>query len=622
LTTSTLGTNPLYWQILALVLRVLISIASYWTLNLILPRQKFTTLTASLLLLVFPGYSQHFVALTHINQELLALFFYIVSFGFTAQALHTKKTVYVIYAIVFQVLGIFPTEYFFTTEALRFCFILIALNTTASSSISTSNGESNSQGKQNTKLLSSLWLHAKAALRIWLPYLVVWAANGAWLFYYYRFGPYNSYSITVDDSQPGSRLSLVAFIDALYKVGGVIWVQIITLLSENFFAPSNLITLSLVIIVFITCVIYLLRSKISNESNHALFLIGTGTVGILLGRIPSWAAGLPLVLQSINDRFMVSMMVGGVLFITGVLELIRHEKARIILSALLIAFEVGQQFYNANIFRRDWEKQREFYWQMTWRIPALEKGTLILAQELPLEFETDFSATAAVNWIYAPDYKAYDELPFALMYTRSRLGGGKLPSLEPDTPATFPFRTVTFNGNTSKSITVFMPDNGCLRVLDPVYNNGNVYERYPRSLRNSIPLSDTTLIKAGPQAQPDEVVFGEEPEHNWCFYYEKAELARQFEDWAEVVRLGDQAFSKLEPSGLIDGYELLPFIEGYALTGDFAKASKLSKLALHAEIKPGTGVCQVWERVQAQGPEGSEAKLVAEEMLNELSCVH
>ena len=44
----------------------------------------------SLFVLVFPGYGQQSVAFTHVNQELIPLLGYILSFGVTAWALRSK----------------------------------------------------------------------------------------------------------------------------------------------------------------------------------------------------------------------------------------------------------------------------------------------------------------------------------------------------------------------------------------------------------------------------------------------------------------------------------------------------------------------------------------------------
>ena len=112
-TTSLIPPNPLYWQIFALIIRFLIGVTAWWTFNQIFPQRKTLAYIAALLMLVFPGYSQHWVALTHINQELIPFLFYLLSFGFTFKALRTQKRTDTIIAILLQICGIFPTEYFF-----------------------------------------------------------------------------------------------------------------------------------------------------------------------------------------------------------------------------------------------------------------------------------------------------------------------------------------------------------------------------------------------------------------------------------------------------------------------------------------------------------------------------
>jgi hypothetical protein len=283
--------------------------------------------------------------------------------------------------------------------------------------------------------------------------------------------------------------------------------------------------------------------------------------------MPSWAAGLPLTLGSIADRFMVSMMLGGGLFFAGLLEwLFRGQRWKTAVIALVVALGVGTQFYTANDFRRDWERQRQIFWQMSWRIPDLQPGTALLTHELPLRYETDMGLTAPLNWIYAPGYSG-GELPYALLYTRTRLDRVALPALEHGQPISFDYRTVVFKGSTSQVVTILVPPNACLRVLDPLYAGGDTYESQPRLLREAIPLSDPGLIRTdAPSHYPPPELFGNEPSHTWCYYYEKAELARQNGDWAGIVQLGAQARALgLSPG---DALEWLPFIEAYVNTGD------------------------------------------------------
>jgi hypothetical protein len=91
-TTSLVPPEPLYWQIFALVIRFLSGLSAWFALNQIFPNSKRQTLIASLLFLVFPGYSQHWVAFTHINQEWIPFIFYLLSFGFTARALRNRNS--------------------------------------------------------------------------------------------------------------------------------------------------------------------------------------------------------------------------------------------------------------------------------------------------------------------------------------------------------------------------------------------------------------------------------------------------------------------------------------------------------------------------------------------------
>jgi hypothetical protein len=160
-TTSLIPPVPLYWQIFALVIRFIAGLSAWFALNQVWPHHKRQTLIASLLFLVFPGYSQHWVAFTHINQEWIPFIFYLLSFGFTARALRKKNVIAralarsnlplrgqslidqdsllnrgllrlarndTIYALLFLFAGVFPTEYFVSMEPMRFLFIWVILS--------------------------------------------------------------------------------------------------------------------------------------------------------------------------------------------------------------------------------------------------------------------------------------------------------------------------------------------------------------------------------------------------------------------------------------------------------------------------------------------------------------
>ena len=599
-TTSLIPPVPIYWQIFALLIRFLAGLSAWFALSQAWPRHKLQVLVTSLLFLVFPGYSQHWVAFTHINQEWIPLIFLLLSFGLTGYALRHSSSfrVCTIAALLLLIPGIFPTEYFFTQEVLRLLFIWVIIR------------------EQIDDLRQSIIRSIKS----WLPYFFVWLANALWLAYFYTLGSYDSYDVALV-REPLSLVSILATIgDAIWKIGFYIWGQIIILVVQTNTAPSSLLTLLLIAIAFVFFAFYLSRfdtnfPDIRSIAVPAMFI---GIVGIIAGRIPSLAAALPLRLQSSFDRFTISMMLGGSLFIVGIVELlVRNARARTYIFASLIALSIGQQFFNANIFRRDWEKQQEIFWQLAWRIPAMKPGTALLTNELPVDYETDLSFTAPLNWMYDPEH-SYADLPYALIYTETRLGGPSLPSLVPGIRLTKGMRGVNFQGTTSQVIVIYMPTEGCLRVLDPSLGDELTYAGESHDLVDAIPLSKPQLILVNSNHTP-RLPFLAEPKHTWCYYYAKAELARQKGDWQQINNLFDTSTSLgYSPN---DSFEWLVFIESFAKTDNIDIAQKLSDDAMESDGKVRRGLCQVWKRVQAQGPMGNDDIARVSQILQDFKCI-
>jgi hypothetical protein len=624
LTTSLIPPVPLYWQVFALLIRFFAVLSAWFALTQIWPRHKRQALVVSLLFLVFPGYSQHWVAFTHINQEWIPFIFYLLSFGFTARALRksivkrgveggeaaqsTKRSRIAIndtiLALLLLIGGVFPTEYFVSIEPMRFLFIWVIVS-------------------ESVSVFSQRFVET---LKRWWPYLLLWLANGAWLAYFYTIGDYASYEVEVVNEPLTLAQAFLTVVEAIWKAGFYIWVQILALASEMLTAPTTLIMFGLVGIAFILIVFYFGKLHLSEAETESFAIpaILIGLAGIVLGRLPSFAAGLPLTLQSSFDRFMISMMLGGSLFAVGLIELlIRNQRIKTYVFALLIALGIGQQFFNANIFRRDWAKQQEIYWQLAWRIPAMKPGTALLTHELPIDYETDLSFTAPINWMYAPDYKQTNpldeksDLPYALIYTEKRLGGTALPSLNRNTTITLPIRRVSFHGSTAQVLVIYMPRNGCLRVLDSARGDEVTYGNQSRFLVDAIPLSDLSNIIVDPH-QAAKPPFFPEPEHAWCYYFAKAELARQLGDWGQVIDLIDEARSLgYEPE---DSFEWLTYIEAQAHTGNMEDALTASRTASEQDNRIRRGLCELWKRFQTTEPATEEELIRMNQILSEYQC--
>src|ERR1051325_4606774 len=220
--------------------------------------------------------------------------------------------------------------------------------------------------------------------------------------------------------------------------------------------------------------------------------------------------------------------------------------------------------------------------------------------------------------MYASDYRRSNNLPYALFYTEKRLGGTSLPSFEPDTAINLPIRRVSFHGSTSQVLVIYMPKNGCLRVLDAVRGDEATYARRSHFLVDAIPRSDPSSIIVN-QNQTVKLPFLTEPKHTWCYYFAKAELAYQQNDLKKVVKLIDEAKSLgYKPE---DPFEWLTYIEAQASTGNIATGEKLSKNVFDQDNGIRRGLCEVWKRVQTQGHAVNEDLIHVDQILSDYQCI-
>lgn len=583
-TTALFGGDPFTWQLVGLATRFLLSLELWLTFRLVWPSQKLNSLWVVLLFTVYPGYQQQWVSLTHVNQELIPLLWLVASFGVTAWALRSEKykKPLTILALVLQALGLFSTEYFFGLEILRFFFIAVIV------------AETLSAGKDVLR---------KTGLQ-WLPYFLVWILNAAWTYAYHRSTAYNSYDINAFSGPSFTPLALAnEFLTTISLSGFVSWLNTFNIFSTIDGTLTQI--LSLAVFLLAACIVFFFMQFTSKKATSSVTTQNDGwglqaaligLVAIFAGRLPSWAAGLPLKLEFDYDRFMLSIMLGASLFIVGLATLILKDgRRKILILSVLIGLSAAFQFSVSNTFRRDWANQRAFFWQLAWRMPALEKGTVLLTYELPLKYVSDLQVTAPLNWMYAPDLTER-ELPYSLLYVKTRINSPLLPSLQPNTPIQMQYRTVKFSSSTSNSVVIYKDADGCLRVLDEVYGSAETVPGASYFLLNAIPLSDPSQIQAdAPQPVMDETLFGQEPPHDWCYFYEKAELARQQSDWEQVVKSYNQAQkSDLSPSMPAEN---LPFIEAFALVGQTDTALKLTGQTLKTQKELCPAVQTLWDRV-------------------------
>jgi hypothetical protein len=609
LSNSLLSDAPWQWQLFGLFWRWLCSVTLWMTLRQVWPRQTFAAVLASLAVLVYPGFGQQPIGMVY-GHFFLVLWFFFFSLYASLQAMTGKrgKQLWLALALITSLVNLVTLEYFFLLELVR--PLLIAFSPTLSGM------------KARERILK--------ALKAWLPFALTFLAAAIWRFFFFSYQTFNYQPQALErirERPPNGLLQLLwTWLDQTWIASIAAWGKAFTLpnpqslglLNFALYLLAFLGGLLITLILFIKSAPPLSRHR-SGWSRDGLEMAVCGVVAVLIAGWPFFLTDLPVGLVFPNDRFTLPFMLGSGLLLAGLLAALPLQSAlRIGLAAALIVPSIGYHFLNATSYRRDWAQQKSFFWQLAWRVPGLAEGTTLLTNDLPLKYYSDNSLTAAVNWIYAPENQT-QEMSYLLLYPVLRLGRPELPALQPGLPIDLDYLAARFHGSTDQTVVIYYQPPACLRVLDGEIESVNLF--VPVEIREvAARLGSSEWILASPDipAALPAFLYDPEPAHGWCYYFEKADLARQESDWQQVAALGDQAFSLDDYPN--DPSERLPFIEGYAHTGEWERAADLSRQS--ADVSPAMQpvLCRLWQRIVAQTPESTEKDQISQTMLREFNC--
>jgi hypothetical protein len=129
---------------------------------------------------------------------------------------------------------------------------------------------------------------------------------------------------------------------------------------------------------------------------------------------------------------------------------------------------------------------------------------------------------------------------------------------------------------------------------------------------------DNILLDASSIPPPPAHLFGVEEAQNWCYYFEKADLARQSGDWTEVVDLwGEAGGMGLSPG---NAYEYYPFIEGFARTGDYEMVERLAGGVMQIDRSYAASLCKIIGRIEQDVGDAGATHLSA--LKDKLDCAN
>ena len=562
-----LGNDPLSWQIYAFFIRLIGVYALFGGLRILWPKEKLSTTILTLLFFIYPGFLQQPQA-NIFQGHFTALAFAILSITLTLLSIRTKNLAGMIgltfIAAIMAVIYPSLMEYYIGLEGLRALLVWYYLRRDSTQKLR--------KDIQNFLLRIS-------------PYIL---AAGVYL--YWRLFIYESPRPTTDVNRLlttylTNRLEMVMhfFIELVRDTFETTILAWFTPLEQFLYWGSYQEALVGAILVLVAIALvgafYLFMKRMQfTESETGCegmqkALVWIGGLATIFALIPLIAADQDMNFLSIfsrSDRFSLPVAIGAVFVAYGLIASLLQPRFRIWAVVLLTGIAIASHYQHALYMRDLWEIQRQVWWQLSWRAPEIQQKTLLLV-DLPANFEYagDAEIWAAANLVYyrqpGPPPVNADTLVQQTVF-QIQQGGRK----------TRTYRSVWLNKNYNNPLVMSMPTpKSCLNVID-----GRKYELSRQEdplVRAAAPYSKIDrIITDVPFTQPPLDIFGPEPAHTWCYYYQKAMYARQIGNWKEIAQLADEAQSK--GFGTTIPSEWMPFLEGYASAGRDKDAKRLASI--------------------------------------------
>lgn len=613
LTYPLFGSHPLPWQLFTIGLRFLAASGFWLALIGLWPRHKQEAGWMALLFALYPGFTQQSISVAY-SQHLICYSLFTLSLAAMVWSARRPR-LYVLLTVggmLASLLGMLTMEYFVGLELLRPVILWFLAR---------------DEGRRG-------WGAVRSALQRWIPYALALV-----IFALFRFVLYPALSdVQVKNTpslisglleQPLQQLAQLAeaVLQDFVHFNLFAWVDSIR--PEDLNLNSTLLLASLVAgaLLALAFAVFLIRSDPEAEqeklgdNRFVAQAVVLGLLGIVLGGLPAWSTGRQATVGMWSSRFALGPMFGVVILLVGLIFwFVRSQWKRAILTGVLVMLAVSAQMRLVNDYRKQVITQREALWQIAWRIPALPPGTsLLLTRQIDASLP-DYTTTYLANMIYAPDLTG-TSLPY-MMVSAPRYHHGMILEYTPGNPITYTIRSMRFEGNTSNAVALTIKSadtsvDACVRVLTPV---DRLTPKFNDEEQGLVGISRPDLIAENSDVlhTPPAEIFGPEPPHTWCYYFEKADLATQYGDWEQVRQIDQERSAK----GLKTIYapELRPFIQAYAHLGDWQMAANYTDDATSRTPTMEPMLCAIWNELESQTPASPGRDEIITNLKRKLQC--
>jgi hypothetical protein len=341
-----------------------------------------------------------------------------------------------------------------------------------------------------------------------------------------------------------------------------------------------------------------------------------GLLCVVLSMLPFWVTGFSIYQknQLWSERLALAAMPGASMLLVGtVYALVDRNLRRFLVLSVLLGLGVGLQVQTARNFQASWDKQEQFYWQLHWRAPALQAGTMIVSDQEILFYMGIYPTAFAINTLYPQTTPP----PLASYWFNAGFEHLNFDKFAAGQQDTFEKYATTFSAGVQNVVAItFEPgQDQCLWVLGPRLANARGLTSIARTW---LGVSNAARIQASPGAVPPSNIFGGEPGHTWCYYFEKADLAAQHGEWPVISGLWNEATQGGFRAA--NGIELLPFISASARLGNWQQARSLTAQAQSLPDRSTSVLCDLWRDLAVTALPSTERDQTARLVETELAC--
>lgn len=566
---SVFGPNPLPYHISAFLWRGLSAIGALWVFNILWPKERKFAFLGALLFAIYPGYFWWISAIEY-QPMIASLALQVFSIALTLKAIQSQnriaKITYLASAILTGWVYIALVDYAIGMEVFRFLCVYLLVN-------------------RDGRI--GVWKRLFIAVKAW-----AWSSLIPLGFLFWRIFLFTNVRKATDI---GGQLSvffgnpLATTIDwffqlynSLLNLSVLAWIDQFPAFLQGRRLRDIAFGLLFAGVAVLLVVFAERRIKPSGESKdgnsdqdqvrkEALLL---GGVGMIFGVLPVIMANRYVNITGFS-HYGLPVSLAAAVFLIGFLNTLSLRRTRVFaLYAVIAAASLAHYGISINAVTEEVALQK-FWWQVSWRIPMLQPGTTLVIQ-YPLSGMGDdgYGVMEAANVIYFP--KPTGQIPVHYPVAGLTLNSETLSDiLNGEQYKQTQYRSHAIDFDYGNLLIISQPTlTSCVHVIDGNQPLISTYD--PVNVKLAAPSSKIkNVIADASPVLPPEYIFGREPEHSWCYYFQKADLASQLGNWDDAVALGEEAIRlELSPE---DRSEWLPFLKAYAITGNAGRLTQMAK---------------------------------------------